>query len=147
MPESGLSAIDREALVTVKSAVTSSPTGSPLSVTVYPSGVTSATVKEAVTDPSAIEHVPELIGLPDSEHVESLGEKPDPSTWTELPTGADKGFTVIVRAGPLTRRVAEAESPAGLPVAVTVKGTTAPLDVTLATVMDPLNLPPDTEQT
>ena len=83
----------------------------------------------------------------DNEHVESLAEKPDPSTWTVVPTGAERGFTVIVRAGPVTRRLAEAESRPGLPVAVTVKGTTAPLDVTLATVMDPLNLLPDIEQT
>jgi hypothetical protein len=105
-----------------------------------------AAVNEAVTSPSSIEHFSELIEPPDSEHVESLGENPDPSTWTVLPTGAEKGFTLISKAGPVTRRLAEAESPAGLAVAVTVKGTTAPLDVTLATVTVPLNLPPDTEQ-
>ena len=112
--------MDREEPVTVKSTVAESPTGPPVTVTVYPPGLTSATVKEAVTDPSRIEQVAETMEPPDREHVESLAEKPDPSTFTVLPAEAEKGFTVSVRAGPVTMRVAEVESPAGLPVAVTV---------------------------
>ena len=54
-------------------------------------------MKVAVTDPSAIEHVSEPIGAPDSEQVESLAENPEASTWTVLPTGAETGFNVIVR--------------------------------------------------
>jgi hypothetical protein len=57
---------------------------------------------------------------PDSEQVESLAERPDASTWTVLPTAAEKGINVIVRPMLVTVKVAEAESPAGLPVAVTV---------------------------
>jgi hypothetical protein len=106
--------------VTLKSAVTESPTGDPVTVTVYPPTVTLATVKEPVIDPSDIEHVPDAIASPDSRHLESSSEKPDASTCTVLPTRAEEGFNVIIRATLVMMRFAEAESPAGLPLAVTV---------------------------
>lgn len=73
---------------TVKSAVAESPTGSPVSVIVYAPGGTFAIVKVAVTNPFAMEHVLDVMELPDTEQVESLAEKPEASTWTGVPTGA-----------------------------------------------------------
>jgi hypothetical protein len=117
-----------------------------VTVTVYPPTVTLATVKEPVIDPSDIEHFPDAIASPDSKHVESSAEKPDASTCTVLPTRAEEGFNVIIR-GMLDRmRVAAVESRAGLPVAVTIYATGAPLVVRLATVKDPVNVPLDTVQ-
>jgi len=116
-----LSAIERE-LVTVKTADEESPTGLPVTVIVYAPTGTLATMNEPVIDPSIIEQVSEPIEpLPDNEHVESLDEKPDPETCTVLPTGAETGSNVIVRPPLLvTVKVADVESPSGLPVAVTV---------------------------
>jgi hypothetical protein len=69
-----------------------------------------------------IEQVSESIAPPpDNEHVESLEEKPEPVTCTVLPTDAEMGSNVIVTPLVLvTVKVADVESPSGLPVAVTV---------------------------
>jgi hypothetical protein len=78
-------------------------------------------MNEAVINPSVIEQVSDSIEPPsDNEHVESLDEKPDPVTCTVLPTEAETGFNVTVRAPLVIVKVADPESPAGLPVAVTV---------------------------
>jgi hypothetical protein len=116
-----LSAIDRE-LVTVKTAEEASPTGLPVTVIVYAPTGTLATTNEPVIDPSIIEQASEPIEpLSDNEHVESLDEKPDPVTCTVLPTEAETGSNVIVRPLLLvTVKVADVESPSGLPVAVIV---------------------------
>jgi hypothetical protein len=78
-------------------------------------------MNEAVIDPSIIEQVSDSREPPsDNEHVESLDEKPPPETCTVLPTEAETGFNVIVRPLLVTVKVADSESPAGLPLAVTV---------------------------
>jgi len=80
---------------------------------------------------------------PDSEQVTSLVENPEPATMTVPPTGAEVGLSVIVRATEeaIIVKVAEAESPVE-PVTVIVYDSAA----TLATVNEPLNVPPDIEQ-
>jgi hypothetical protein len=107
----------------VKTAEEESPTGLPVTVIVYAPTGTLATTNEPVIDPSIIEQASELIESPsDNEHVESLDEKPDPVTCTVLPTEAETGFKAIVRLLVLlvTVKVADVESPSGLPVAVIV---------------------------
>lgn len=46
----------------------------------------------------------------------SVGENPEPDTETMAPAEADEGLSVI--AEPITVKVVEAESPAGLPIVV-----------------------------
>ena len=105
----------------MKTAEAESPTGLPVTVIVYASAGTLATMNEAVIDPSIIEQVSDSREPPsDNEHVESLDEKPPPETCTVLPTEAETGFNVIVRPLLVTVKVADSESPAGLPLAVTV---------------------------
>jgi hypothetical protein len=100
-------------------------------------------MNEAVIDPSIMEQVSDSIEPPsDSEHVESLDENPDPETCTVVPAEAETGFNVIVSPLLVTVKVADSESAAGLPVAVTVKE----LDATLATTKEPVNVPSETEQ-
>ncbi len=87
----------------------------------YAPAGTLATVNEAVIDPSIIEQVSESIEPPpDNEHVESLDEKPDPTICTVLPAEAEMGLNVTVMTPLVTVKVADVESSAGPPVAVTV---------------------------
>jgi hypothetical protein len=58
------------------------------------------------------------ITVPDKEQVVSVDENPEPETTTVAPTAAETGVRVTV--GPLKPKVAEAESPIGVPVAVIV---------------------------
>lgn len=58
--------------------------------------------------------------LPDNEHVVSLCEKPEPDTRTVEPAWAEGGLTLIVGEVVVNWKLAVAESPPGLPVAVTV---------------------------
>ena len=83
-----MSAIDREFPATVKPTVAESPTGSPVSVTVYPPGDTLPTVKAAVITPPVIEQVLEVTDPPVRAQVASLAEKPEASTSIGVPTGA-----------------------------------------------------------
>ena len=58
------------------------------------------------------------ITVPDKEQVVSVDENPEPETTTVAPTAAETGVRVTL--GPLNPKVAEAESPIGVPVAVIV---------------------------
>jgi hypothetical protein len=58
--------------------------------------------------------------LPDSEQDASLGENPEPDIRTVDPTWADAGLMLIVGDVGVNWKLAVAESPPGLPVAVTV---------------------------
>jgi len=58
--------------------------------------------------------------LPDNEQPVSLDEKPEPDTMTDDPTCAEVGLMLIVGEVVTNWKVAVAESPVGLPVAVTV---------------------------
>ena len=82
---------------------------------------TLATTKDAVTAPLVTEQVPEVITPPpDKEHPESVGENPEPEICTVAPGRADDGLSVIEGAAGLTLKLSDAESPPGLPLAVTV---------------------------
>jgi len=71
--------------------------------------------------PLLTEQVPEVTTPPpDREHPESLGENPEPEICTVAPVRAVDGFNVIDGAAGLTLKLPDAESPPGLPVAVTV---------------------------
>ena len=72
-------------LLIVKLAVAESLPRFPVAVTVYVPGVAEATVKEPVNVPLDMEQLSEVIGVPESEHEESLVKKPDPDTWTVAP--------------------------------------------------------------
>ena len=54
-----------------------------------------ATTNEAVKVPPETEHVMDPTGLPESEQLESLDEKPEPDTETVEPTFAELGLSVI----------------------------------------------------
>jgi hypothetical protein len=56
--------------------------------------------------------------VPDKEQVVSVEENPEPETTTVTPTAPETGARVTF--GPLNPKVAEAESPMGVPVAVIV---------------------------
>jgi hypothetical protein len=56
----------------------------------------------------------------ESEHEVSLKENPEPNTWTLAPALASDGLTVIDMAAVVRVKIAEAESPVGLPVSVIV---------------------------
>ena len=78
-------------------------------------------MNEPVKDPSAIEQVSEAIELAsDIEQAESLVENPAPDTCTVDPTDAEAGLREMVSVLLLTMKVAETESSAGLPEAMTV---------------------------
>lgn len=57
-----------------------SPIGLPVAVTVYEAAETLPTMKEPVRAPLESEQDEELTALPESEQLESLGEKPVPET-------------------------------------------------------------------
>lgn len=78
------------------------------------------TVNDADKVPLEIEQLKVPTGLPDNEQLVSAVEKSDPVTSTVAPTEAEVELSVIDGDVPLTVRLAEAESPPGLPVAVTV---------------------------
>jgi len=54
-----------------------------------------AAINDPVRVPPEIEHVLDPTGLPESEQLESLEEKPEPDTETVAPTCADVGLIVI----------------------------------------------------
>jgi len=104
--------------ITAKVAVAESPTGLPVEMIEYDPTGTLATVNEPANVPPEIEQVELLTGLPDNEQVVSVDENPEPEITAVAPTVAETGVKVTL--GPLNRKVAEAESPVGLPVAVIV---------------------------
>jgi hypothetical protein len=80
-----------------------------------------ATINDPETAPLLIEQVSDATtDPPDNVHPLSLDEKPDPDTWTVAPIPAFAGFMVIVGVAEFTRKLAEAESPPGLAIAVMV---------------------------
>jgi hypothetical protein len=81
---------------------------------------TLATINEALKVPPEIVHVEVPTTLPDNEQLVSLEEKPEPDTMTDDPTCAEVGLMLIVGEVVTNWKVAVAESPVGLPVAVTV---------------------------
>jgi len=81
-------------------------------------------------------------GLPDNEQLVSAVEKSNPVTSTDAPTGAEVELSVIDGDAPLTVKLAEAESPLGLPLAVMVYV----LDAIEATVNVAASAPPAIEQ-
>ena len=84
-------------------------------------------------------HVCVAIGAPVKLTHVAAGLNPEPDTWTVVPAGPELGLKIIV--GPSTVNVAEAESVAGLPVAVM----TYALGATAATTNEAVRTPPDTE--
>jgi hypothetical protein len=70
--------------------------------------------------PDIVQVGPEATGGPVKEQVESLGAQPEPVTFTVAPIWPEVGVSVIVAVGPVTVNEAEAESPPGAPVTVTV---------------------------
>jgi hypothetical protein len=87
---------------------------------VYVPAAIETTVNDADKVPLEIEQLKVPTGLPDNEQLVSAVEKSDPVTSTVAPTEAEVELSVIDGDVPLTVRLAEAESPPGLPVAVTV---------------------------
>ena len=67
-------------LLIVKLTDAESLPGFPVAVIVYVPGVAEATVKLPVSVPLDKEQLSEVIGVPESEHDESLVKKPDPDT-------------------------------------------------------------------
>ena len=128
-------------MTTVKLAVPESPVGLPVAVIVYAPKETALTVKDPTKFPFEIEHDEEATGLPESEQLESLVEKPEPDTLTPLPTEADVVFRVSVGVVRIVM-YADEESDSGLPDAVT---SYEPAE-TLATVNDPVTAPLDIMQ-
>ena len=97
-----------------------SPVGLPVTVIVYDPAEVEATINEADTAPLLIEQVSDATALPPAKaQEESLDENPEPDTWTVAPTPALGGLTETVGTGGVTWKLAEAESPPGLAVAVT----------------------------
>ena len=78
------------------------------------------TVNAPLTVPLAMEHVVDVVGVPVSEHDVSVLRKPEPDTCTVVPGLAEEGLKVIDGGAVFTSKVAVAESPIWLPVAVTV---------------------------
>jgi hypothetical protein len=73
--------------ITVNAVTAVSPAGLPLEVITYAPTATLATMKVAFSTPPEIEQFPLLTGSPDSEHVTSAVENPEPDTWTGVPGG------------------------------------------------------------
>ena len=67
-----------------------------------------AATNEAVRVPPEIEQVMDPTGLPESEQLESLDEKPEPDTETVVPTCADVGLIVITSEAPVNWKAAVA---------------------------------------
>jgi hypothetical protein len=65
---------------TVNAVTAVSPAGLPLEVITYAPTATLATMKVAFSTPPEIEQFPLLTGSPDSEHVTSAVENPEPDT-------------------------------------------------------------------
>jgi hypothetical protein len=141
-PELGLKVIDVVPLPTTKVAEAESSLGLPVAVIVYAAETaTLATRNDAYKVPPEIEQLVVPTGVPDIEQLVSAVEKPDPATSTDVPTGAEVGLSVIDEGAPLTVKLAEAESPPGLPVTVIVD----PPDAIEATVNVAVNAPFETE--
>jgi hypothetical protein len=92
--------------------------------------------------PPVIEQLEVLTGVPDNEQLVSVEENPEPDTSTLAPTEAEVGLNTIDGGAPVTVKLAEAESPPGLPLAVIVFTP----DATSPTVNVAVNVPPETEQ-
>jgi hypothetical protein len=108
--------------ITLKVAEAESPV-LPTKVTVYVPGLTRPALKLPLGAP-----LPGVVklhvkagtnGAPPMVHVVSAAEKPAPLTTTSVPTGPKLGIRVAV-GWDMTVKVAEAESPAGVPVTVIV---------------------------
>jgi len=91
--------------------------------------------------PLEIEQLEVLTGVPDNEQLVSVEENPEPDTSALAPTEAESGLSVI-DAVVVTVKVAEAESPPGLPLAVIVYTP----DAMSPTVNVAVKAPPETEQ-
>ena len=128
-------------MTTVKLAVPESPVGLPVAVIVYAPSETVPTVKDPTKFPFEIEQDEEATGLPESEQLESLVEKPEPETLTMLPAAAEVVLRVSVGVVK-TVKYADEESDSGLPDAVT---SYEPAE-TLGTVNDPVSAPLDIVQ-
>jgi hypothetical protein len=102
----------------MKVADAKSPLGVPDAVIVYVPGVAEVTLNDADKVPLEIEQVEVTPGIPDSEHPVSVLEKSDPVTPTDAPICAEVGLMVMEGEG--TVKLADAESPACVPVAVTL---------------------------
>jgi hypothetical protein len=83
--------------------------------------------------------VPAAIMLPINAQFVSLSEKPEPITLTSVIAAPDDGLRVMLSDS--TVKLADAESPAGVPAAVTQH-----MPATLATVNIPFKIPLETEQ-
>ena len=83
--------------------------------------VTLATTNEPVIVPAEIEHAGDEMEplLPAIVQAELVEAKPEPDTVTVAPACAELGFTVMDGVEAVSWKLAVAESPAGLPVAVT----------------------------
>ena len=92
--------------------------------------------------PPEIEQPKIPTGLPDNEQLVSAVEKSAPSTSTDAPTTAEVELSVIDGDAPLTVKLAVAESPPGVPLAVIVY---VP-DATSVTSNDADKVPPEIEQ-
>ena len=66
-----------------------------MAVIAYVPAAMLATTNEAVRVPPEMEHVTDPTGLPESEQLESLDEKPEPDTEIVVPVRADAGLIVI----------------------------------------------------
>lgn len=118
-PPTGFRAMDVGETLSVNDADAESPVGLPVTVIGYEPAEAAATTKDAETTPLLTVHVSDATAAPpDNEHDESLGAKPEPGTCTVAPMPAVGGLTVIDGIGALTWKLAEAESPPGMPVAV-----------------------------
>jgi len=82
-----------------------------------------------------------LTGVPDNEQLVSVEENPEPEMSTLASTEAESGLTVI-DAVLVIVKLAEAESPPGVPLAAIVYTP----DATSPTVNVAVNIPPETEQ-
>jgi hypothetical protein len=113
--------MDVDETLRVNSADAESPAGFPLTVIVYEPADAAETTNEAETAPLLTEHVSEAtVPPPDNEHDESLDEKPEPDTCTVAPIPAVGGLMVMEGIAEVTWKLADAESPPGLAVAVIV---------------------------
>jgi len=137
-----LNAIDMVPAPTTKVAEAESSLGLPVAVIVYVPDAIETTVNDAYKVPPEIEQLKTPTGPPDSEQLVSAVEKSEPSTSTDTPTGTEVALSVIDGDAPLTVKLAEAESPPGLPVAVIVY---VP-DAAETTVNDADKVPPEIEQ-
>ena len=112
-------------------------------MTRYEPGVTDATTNDPVKVPSDTVQLCVSTTVPLSVQEVSLDEKPVPDTETVVATLADVGLKVRDNDGldVSTVSVADAESPSGMPVAVTVYAPTP----TFAIVKEPVNAPSEIE--